>query len=246
MGLSIPHGSVAMTIVTLNIVFFGISTLVSSRSSGSDLFRALIRPDIRSLYNLGGLHAGSVVAGDVWRLWTYQFLHGGALHIFFNTYALLSLGPATEDVYGASKTAVLYWTTGFAAGIATAALRLAIFFGTGGAVRQFPVTIGASGAIFGLIGLLIGHAIRRGGSYGATLRAFLVRWAVYGLVMGFLMGADNAAHVGGLACGFLLGLVVRDGEPRGGPVAAAWRFGALAAAGLTLYGFAAAALATHA
>lgn len=244
LGLAIPHGSVAMTLVTLNIAFFGVSTLVSAWNADVDIVSALFRPDFMSLYWMGALYAHAVVAGEVWRLWTYQFLHFGALHIFFNVYALLSLGPATEDIYGPWKTAVLYWVTGVGAGLLSIATRLTFFYASGGTVRIGP-TVGASGAIFGLIGVLIGHAIRRGGSYGANLRSFLVRWAVYGLVMGFFIGADNAAHIGGLASGFLLGLVVPDRSPESGPAAALWRFSALSVLGLTIYGFAAAALASR-
>jgi rhomboid protease GluP len=245
LGLSVPHGSVAMAIVGLNIIFYAIASLASANSTGGTLMGAMFNPNIGTLYNMGGLEAGSVVSGQIWRLWTYQFLHGGLIHIGFNLYALLSLGPATEDVYGPSKTAVLYWVTGVFAGLASFGMKLATYFGTHGQ-GQMGITIGASGAIFGLIGLLIGHAIRRGGSEGAYLRSFLTRWAIYGLVMGFMLGADNSAHIGGLASGFVLGLVVRDGEAAEGPPAVFWRLAAFGVAGLTIYGFVAAALAPHA
>ena len=244
LGLSIPHGSVAMAIVGLNLIFYAIATIASANSSGGSLMGALFNPNLGTLYNMGGLEAGSVISGQIWRLWTYQFLHAGAFHIFFNLYALLSLGPATEDVFGPSKTAVLYWVTGLLAGIASFLTKIAFYLGSHGTSR-LGITIGASGAIFGLIGLLIGHAIRRGGSEGAYLRSFLMRWALYGLVMGFFLGADNAAHIGGLACGFLLGLIVRDGEPTAGPLSLFWRLAAFAVTGLTIYGFVAAAMAPH-
>src|SRR5207244_8345261 len=127
------------------------------RSTGADLITATFRPDQRTLLDLGGLYAPWIVNdGQIWRLWTYQFLHGGALHIFFNLYALLSLGPATEDVYGPARTAALYWITGLGAGAISLGWRLFWYFFTGGA-SHLPLMIGASGAIFGLIGLLIGH-----------------------------------------------------------------------------------------
>src|SRR5207249_16932 len=111
-------------------------------------------------------------------------------------------------------TASLYWATGVGAGATSLGTRIAFYLVSGGTSR-FPVMIGASGAIFGLIGLLIGHTYRRGGTHGANLRAFLVRWAVYGLLMGFVIpSVDNAAHIGGLATGFVLGLLVEDGSPR--------------------------------
>lgn len=247
LGLVVPHGSVAMTIVTLNVLMYGITILVSSRTAETSLITAIFQPDLRSLYNLGALFGPSIINDhEVWRLWTYQFLHGGALHIFFNLYALLSLGPATEDVYGPSKTAALYWTTGLGAGVASFGTRTAFYFASGGK-SHFPVMIGASGAIFGLIGLLIGHTYRRGGTQGANMRGFLMRWAVYGLVMGFVIpSTDNAAHVGGLATGFAIGLLVDDGSPREGISSLLWRVAALGAVGLTVYGYIAAAMAPHA
>lgn len=243
LGLSVPHGSAAMALVGANMLLYAITTIASSTSTGHSLLGALFAPDLHVLYNMGGLDAGSVLQGQIWRLWTYQFLHFGALHIFFNLMALLSLGPTSEDVYGPAKTMALYWTTGVVAGMVSLFMKLYQFWSSGG--QRYPaITIGASGAIFGLIGLLIGHSIRRGGAQGAYLRTFLVRWAVYGLIMGFALGADNAAHVGGLASGFLLGLVVPERPPMG-RVALLWRIAAFAAIGLTLYGFTAAAFDTY-
>ena len=244
LGLTIPHGSVAMTIVTLNVVMFGITILVTSRSAGTNPLAAIFSSDTRTLFNLGALYAPGVFAGQIWRLWTYQFLHAGALHIFFNLYALLSLGPTTEDVYGPAKTTVLYWVTGFGAGLASLFTRLAFYYASGGSYR-FSVMVGASGAIFGLIGLLIGHTYRRGGTGGANLRAFLVRWALYGLLMGFMFPAvDNAAHVGGLATGFVLGLLVS--EQRQGEASILWTGFAMLVVFLTIGGYIMAALAPHA
>ena len=237
LGLMVPHGSIAMALVSMNLLFYAVSSLVSAGSTGAPLMAALFQNDVASLYNLGGLFAPAVLGGEIWRLWTYQFLHVGLLHVGFNTYALLSLGPATEDVYGPSKTATLYWLTGVAAGLTTFGYRLGS--------AHFPVVVGASGAIFGLIGILIGHSIRRGAA-GASLRGFLIRWAVYGLVMGAAMGADNAAHLGGLAAGFLAGLVVSDRDRVSPAGRLVWAIAAVAVALLTVGGFIAAALAPRA
>jgi membrane associated rhomboid family serine protease len=252
LGLVIPHGSAAMTILTLNLFFFVISSLLGARISGKDLLTVIFQGDGRSLYNLGSLWAPAVVVydegwrlGEIWRLWTYQFLHGNALHIFFNSYALLSLGPTAEDVYGSAKMPVLYWVTGVCAGIMSVVMRVLLQFGPGWESRVAP-SVGASGAIFGLIGLLVGHTFRRGGTQGANLRAFLVRWALYGLLIGMLPGIDNAAHIGGLGSGFLLGLLVPEGDPRSGFTAVFWRLAIVAVVALTVCGFAAAVFAPHA
>src|SRR6185369_3384927 len=78
---------------------------------------ALFHPSSSVLFHMGSMDPAAVLLGQVWRLWTYQFLHFGALHILFNMMALLSLGPTTEDVYGPWKTIVVYWATGVGAGL---------------------------------------------------------------------------------------------------------------------------------
>jgi membrane associated rhomboid family serine protease len=205
---------------------------------------------VHVLYRMGGMDAGSPLLGQVWRLWTYQFLHFGGIHIFFNMMALLTLGPSTEDVYGPSRTLVLYWLAGIGAGITSLFMKLLFFAGVFGQrildldphelVGMSP-TVGASGSIFGLIGLLIGHSIRRGGSQGSLMRRQLIQWAVYGFVMGFMIHADNAAHLGGLATGFVLGLIVTDRRLMGHKVIV-WRVAAFTVVGLIAFGFAACAL----
>jgi rhomboid protease GluP len=76
------------------------------------------------------------------------------------------------------------------------------------------VGIGASGALMGLIGLMLAITTRRGGAYMQMVRSQLIRWIVYIAVFGLLVGGvDNAAHFGGLAAGFLLGRVFADRQP---------------------------------
>jgi len=249
LGLSMPHGSAAMALIAANILLYAITTFATMSSTGQDPVSALFRPGSNVLFRMGSLDSGAVLLGQVWRLWTYQFLHFGALHILFNMMALFSLGPTSEDVYGPWKTIVVYWATGVGAGLVSMGMRL-LSVGHGVfqidphiLLHRLPATVGASGSIFGLIGVLIGHSIRRGGAQGAYMRRFLVQWAVYGLVMGFVIGADNAAHVGGLATGFLLGLVVSDRRLLG-PRVLAWRLAGLTVVVLILFGFASAALVT--
>ena len=83
--------------------------------------------------------------------------------------------------------------------------------------------MGASGALFGLIGVGAVWGWRRGGRFGAAIRGQMVQWALYGLVMGFLIPfVDNATHIGGLATGALLALIIREGEPRSVAGSRAW------------------------
>ena len=258
LGLSIPHGSTSMALVAVNILLYAITTLATLASPppdplspAPDLLRALFAPAGPVLYHMGSLDLGAVLVGQVWRLWTYQFLHYGAIHILFNMMALLSLGPMSEDVYGTWKTMVVYWTTGVGAGLTTMGMRLTmasrvlhvnpLTIDPHLLIHELPATVGASGSIFGLIGLLIGQTIRRRGTQLARMRPVFVQWAVYGFVMGFFLHADNAAHFGGLVTGIVLGLVVSDRRSLG-PWMQVWRFAALTVVALILYGFASAAI----
>jgi len=262
LGLSIPHGSTAMALVAANIALYVITTLATMASPPADplaaepdrlsaLLGALFSPASPVLYHMGSLDAGAVLAGQVWRLWTYQFLHFGVIHIFFNMMALLSLGPMTEDVYGPWKALVVYWGTGVAAGLTAMGMRLmtaARYFGVDPLgidphylIHVLPATVGASGSIFGLIGVLIGHTIRRRGTQLARMRPVFIQWALYGFVMGFFLHADNAAHLGGLAFGIVLGLIVSDRRSMGASLKV-WRLAGVAVVILIVYGFAVAAL----
>jgi rhomboid protease GluP len=128
-------------------------------------------------------------------------------------------------MYGTRKMLFLYVLTGTGGALASALWRAGTW-GPG---------VGASGALFGLIGVALVWGYRRGGALGAGVRAQMVQWAAYGLMMGFLFRFDNAAHAGGLVTGALLALIVPDGEPRSALAARAWE-GAAWACGLAVVG----------
>jgi len=134
-----------------------------------------------------------------WRLITAGFLHGGLLHIGMNSWVLFDLGAQVEEAYGSARLIVFYVLTTI----------------SGFLVSSYTghFSVGASAAIFGLIGAMIALGTKEKSSYGSAMRGMYVRWAVYGLAMGFMIqGIDNFAHIGGLAGGFVLGYVA--GTPR--------------------------------
>ncbi len=190
-------------ILGLNVLLFIVSLLVSIRMAQESGAQA-------SLWGING-HAlerlGAslplqylLVRAEWWRLVTAVFLHGGVLHIFMNTWVLMDIGPQVEEVYGSARYLFAYVVTGAAGYLASSV--------TG------HFSIGASGALMGLIGLMIAITTRRGGAYMQMVRGQLLKWVAYILVFGFLVpGIDNAAHLGGLAAGFLLGRVMADRRP---------------------------------
>jgi membrane associated rhomboid family serine protease len=135
-----------------------------------------------------------------WRLITAIFLHGSLLHIGFNMWVLMDIGPVVEDLYGSARYFFLYIATG-AVGYVASSLRGSL-------------SVGASGAILGLIGVLLAATTGRKNPAAQALRSSLIRWVIYIGVLGFIMpGTDNAAHFGGLAAGYLLGRMIPDRQP---------------------------------
>jgi rhomboid protease GluP len=88
-----------------------------------------------------------------------------------------------------------------------------IYYSRGGVPPLIP-SIGASGALLGLIGLMLAASMRRNNFAAQMMRNQLLKWLVYIFVLGFIFtGTDNAAHFGGLASGFLIGRMVADRAP---------------------------------
>jgi membrane associated rhomboid family serine protease len=152
--------------------------------------------------SLGALNGEDVADGDWWRLLSGGFLHAGITHLAFNMIALWILGSQLEPALGRLRFGIVYFGS--------------LLGGSLGAVLLSPSvnTVGASGAIFGLMGAAVAAHIVRGISVWNTgLGAILV----FNLFFTFLFpGISIGGHLGGLAAGFLLGMLVIE-EPRGSP-----------------------------
>lgn len=189
---------VTYCVLGINMLLFIVALLATMRiSEGFNLFGGI---DGSVLSRLGASRIDAILAGQWWRLVMAIFLHGSILHIAMNTWVLMDIGPQVEELYGSARFLVLYVLTG-AFGYVLSAL-------------SGHFSVGASGALMGLIGLMIAVTSRRGGAYMQMMRAQLIRWVVYIFVLGILVsGIDNAAHLGGLAAGFVLGRLFADREP---------------------------------
>jgi rhomboid protease GluP len=195
----LPAQSPATYIITgFNFLWFVVSLMATMKLSGQLNLMGGISGIVSD--RMGASRPLVYLDGQWWRLVMAVFLHGGLLHIAMNTWVLLDVGPQVEEAYGSARYLFLYVFTGAA----------------GFLVSSFTghFSVGASGALLGLIGAMIGITSRRGGSYMQMIRAQLIRWVVYMVVIGLIIPAiDNAAHMGGLAAGFLLGRVMADREP---------------------------------
>lgn len=155
-------------------------------------------PSGEDLLTWGGNYRPSTVAGEWWRLLTCCFVHIGVVHLLFNMYALLMVGIQLEPLLGSRRVMSLYIITGVFASMAS------LWW------HENTVSAGASGAIFGLYGVflallttdLIQKEVRQ------QLLSSIGIFVVYNLIYGLKGGVDNAAHIGGLLSGVLLGFAL--------------------------------------
>ena len=186
----------------------------------------MMRFDFYTILRFGGGRGGLVlVDGEWWRLITPIFLHGGLIHFGFNTYVLLQLGPMIEELYGTRRFWVIYLASGIAGNLASQLLRPGVN------------VIGASGAICGLIGLLLAYGMRRGGPAGEQIKQGMLRYAVYILIFSLLPGISLLSHVGGFVGGLLVGLAVPVGALRDRGQTLAWQLLSVAGVLLVLLAF---------
>jgi rhomboid protease GluP len=194
-------------------LFVGSLAASGGLGGGGDLLRFL-SPDGYVLLRFGG--TGSIAVFELGRWWTvlsYAWLHGGLIHILFNMMAARNLIPALAHLYGAARTVILYIASAVGGALVSSSVAHfapslpQLFAGS-----QF--SIGASGAIFGLLGALAYYG-RRSGSRAIGEQAG--RWIVSGLVFGFVMpGIDNWCHLGGLATGYVIGRWLDPLQPERG------------------------------
>jgi rhomboid protease GluP len=164
-----------------------------------------------ALFGLGGI-AGEILArmgasaplafniAQPWRLVTAIFLHGGLLHIAFNMWVLKDLGPTLEELYGSARFFFIFIVTGIGG------------YSLSSATGHFSV--GASGSLLGMIGVLFALTTGRQNTAMRMLRSQLLHWLIYIAVLGILIrGIDNYAHAGGFATGFVLGKFMSDRPP---------------------------------
>ncbi len=140
-----------------------------------------------------------LVFGEIWRFTTSVLLHAGIIHILFNCWAFWDLGRLAEKLWGAKQVFAIFIITGTVASAVS-------FFWCTILLGQPTNSLGASGALCGILGLMLGSYYRNRYHLGNFLGPQLVRWAVYILIFGLVIrGVDNAAHIGGMLTGAVFG-----------------------------------------
>ncbi len=166
--------------------------------------------DQNLFFALGAQLNKLVGQGEYWRLFTAMFLHINILHIGLNMFSLFFVGRAVEQLFGKWRYLLIYLLSGIAAG-------LTYYFSS---PASMDVSIGASGAIFGIFGALgIFYIVNRRalGSYGSAVIGQWVFWLVLNLAFGFSPGINIIDHIGGLVAGMIIAalLIPRLGIRRG-------------------------------
>ena len=189
---------VSYIVLTINFLWFVIIFVSQRESTGQDLRMFLMGGSVKSIVQWGGDAALLVSQGQWWRLVSAIFVHIGVIHLLFNSYALIFIGPLIEELLGRERFLVIYVGTGVVGFVVSN-----VYY------HPVHVTAGASGAIFGLIGTGI-ILSRKWAAWGSLLKEQLVHWAIYGLGYGLLVGANNAAHIGGFLSGMGIAFLLRN------------------------------------
>lgn len=187
-----PQVWVTPTLIGLNILVY-----LGMLAAGVDP----LTPSMNDMLHLGSNFPPRTMGGEPWRLVSCLFLHWGALHLAFNLWALWQLGRLVERLMGNVGLLLIYMTSGIAASLSTVAW------------NQDTISAGASGAVFGVAGAILGFSLRRGRDIPTgilrELRGGMLTFIGYNVVLGMTIeGIDQAAHLGGLVAGLFGGLIL--------------------------------------
>ena len=193
-SIFIPNKQQFFTPLLLNI---NILVFILMIASGADI----LSPTSESLLAWGASFRPSTLSGEWWRLITSCFIHIGIIHLVMNMYALVNIGMILEPMIGKVRFIIAYLLAGLTSSVTS------LWW------HDYAVSAGASGAIFGMYGvflaLLTSNLIHE--DERKSLLSSIGIFVIYNLMFGMLGNIDNSGHIGGLAGGFLIGLVFIPG-----------------------------------
>lgn len=171
-------------LIGINIIMYLLSLFISSNFNAA-------------LIILGANNRALVLGGDYYRLITSAFLHGSLLHLLVNMYSLLVIGKEVETYLGKTKFLLIYLLSAFMGSLLSIVL------------HDNTIGIGASGAIFGLLGSLLYFGYHYRLYLASSLTSQIIPIIILNLIFGFMTpGIDNACHIGGLIGGYLSTMIV--------------------------------------
>ena len=189
--LKLPTPRVTLVLIALNVAAFVFSAM---RGAG------WVVPDPDQLVAAGGNLPALTLNGEPWRLVTAMFLHGGLIHLTMNMVCLWPGGQSAEYMFGRRSFLAIYLVSGLAGGIVSTARTTMI------------VSVGASGAVFGVFGAILAYLLAHREQLEPTVRTKQLKsigsFMALNLILGIsAAGIDLAAHVGGFVAGFVIAYV---------------------------------------
>lgn len=183
---------ITYTLIVINILLYTISIVYSGE---------VIDIPSKELVDLGGIFGPAVVVGgEWWRLVSAIFLHGSMTHLLMNMFSLYIVGRPTELYFSTKEYLILYFATAILGGLVSIS------------IHPLSVSIGASGAIFGIFGALSGYLFAFRDRLGKQAHQLMKEFGVIigiNLVLGLsIPNIDMGAHIGGLISGIIGGFIV--------------------------------------
>lgn len=196
---------ITFLLIALNVIVFFVTVLAGGGWGSTEW-------DV--LYQFGGNYTVAIQQGEYWRFLSSVFLHNGIFHLFMNMIGLFYGGVVAERILGGKRFLLMYLVAGIAGSACS------YYF------HAETLSVGASGAVFGIFGFLLGHYFLPGADKDLR-KAVIVQLVIYvglNLLHGMKDGIDNWAHGGGLAAGFLMGLAWTFGNAPKEDMEASWNF----------------------
>jgi len=191
--------SVNIVIVAATVLaFFGMQFWEKSVTEGT-----FYGHTAQFLLEHGALYGPAIREGEWYRLITHMFLHGDIWHLGNNILLLFCLGNALEHYIGKISYVTIYFLGGILAGLGS------IVYNTGS-----TVSVGASGAVFSVVGAMAWLVVRNQGRLEGFTGPRMILFLLLSIYAGFVdQGVDNAAHIAGLIAGFLLAILIYRKQP---------------------------------
>lgn len=180
--------------------------------TGPAALGGFLSPSVASLLMFGASGAYPVFGqGRWWTVLSASWLHGGVLHILFNILWIRQLAPTVGELYGPGRMVIIYTAAGVVGFTATSLAGHWLEFMPIRFLQGAPVTVGASAAIFGLLGAVVYYGRRTGSSLASSQAwSYAIGMFIFGLIM---PGVDNYAHAGGFLGGYLAGMFLDPLKP---------------------------------
>lgn len=149
-------------------------------------------PRTEDLVNFGALSSEKIANGEIWRLLTAMFIHGSLQHIVYNMIILSIAGIFAKELFRDKNLIIIYFVSGFSSFFAS------LIF------HNNYIGVGASGAIFGIIGALFGACLIDGYRENKPIILITLVYLLFNVFFGFITNSDNVAHVSGFLIGALI------------------------------------------